>query len=71
MAGNMNLFLNCMDWMANRQDLISVRPKVVDARFMELTLRQTQMVFWLSLVVVPLGSVLIGLAMMRKRRQRS
>ena len=71
MAGNMNLFLNCVDWMANRQDLISVRPKVVDARLLELTLRQTQTVFWVSLVLVPLGSVLVGLAMVRKRRQRS
>ena len=71
MAGNMNLFLNCADWMAGRQDLISVRPKVVDARFMQLTLRQTQTAFWLSLVVVPLGSVLVGLVMLRRRRQQS
>jgi ABC-type uncharacterized transport system involved in gliding motility auxiliary subunit len=71
MAGNMNLFLNSVDWLAGRQDLISVRPKVADVRLLDLTARQSQMVFWLSVVVVPGGAVLGGVAAMIRRRRRA
>ena len=71
MAGNMNLFLNCMDWLAGRQDLVSVRPKTMDTRLMSLTRKQVQLTFWLSVVVVPMGSVLVGVVVMRRRRQQA
>jgi ABC-type uncharacterized transport system involved in gliding motility auxiliary subunit len=71
MAGNMNLFLNAVDWLAGRQDLISVRPKVADVRMLDLTARQSQVVFWLSVVVVPGGTVLAGVSAMVRRRRRA
>ena len=70
MAGNLNLFLNCVDWLAGRQDLISVRPKLVDERIMSLTRRQTQTVFWLSVLVVPGAVVLIGVGLLLRRRRK-
>ncbi len=71
MAGNLNLALNCVDWLAGRQDLIAVRPKVVEAHLMSLTRSQTQAVFWVSVVVVPGMFVLIGLATLMRRRHKS
>lgn len=71
MAGNLNLTLNCVDWLAGRQDLIAVRPKVVEARLMSLTRNQTQAVFWVSAVVVPGVFVLIGVATLVRRRRKA
>ena len=71
MAGNLNLALNCVDWLAGRQDLIAVRPKVVETRVMSLTRSQTQGVFWLSVVMVPGVFVLIGLATLIRRRHKA
>ena len=71
MAGNLNLALNCVDWLAGRQDLIEVRPKVVEAHLMSLTRSQTQAVFWVSVVVVPSVFILIGLAILMRRRHKS
>ena len=68
MAGNLNLALNCVDWLAGRQDLIGVRPKVVEPRRLSLTRSQTQAVFWLSVLVVPSVFVLIGVAVLIRRR---
>ena len=71
MAGNLNLTLNCVDWLAGRQDLIAVRPKVVEARLMSLTRHQTQAVFWVSAVVVPGIFVLLGVATLMRRRRKA
>ena len=71
MAGNLNLVLNCVDWLAGRQDLIAVRPKVVDIRLMSLTRSQSQTVFWMSVLVVPSVFVLIGLAVLVRRRRNA
>ncbi|HEY3243547.1 MAG TPA: DUF4350 domain-containing protein [Phycisphaerae bacterium] len=70
MAGNLDLFMNCVDWLGGRQDLVSVRPKVTDVRRMALTARQTQWVFWLALFGVPGFTLLAGgLAIGRRRRR--
>ncbi|MCX7011095.1 MAG: GldG family protein, partial [Candidatus Sumerlaeota bacterium] len=69
LSGNLNLFLNSVDWLAGRQDLIGVRPKVFDVRKIALTARQAKAVFWLSVLVLPGGSVLLGgIAIGRRRR---
>jgi ABC-type uncharacterized transport system involved in gliding motility auxiliary subunit len=71
MAGNLNLFLNCVDWLAGRQDLVSVRPKLSDVRWMTLTATQTKGVLWVSVLIVPAAAVLAGVAMIRWRRARA
>jgi len=69
MSGNLNLFLNSVDWLAGRQDLIGVRPKVTDTRRIALTARQAEAVFWLSVLALPGASVLVGgIAIGRRRR---
>jgi len=69
MAGNMNLFLNCVDWLAGRQDLISVRPKFIEYRMIDLTRRQAQGIYWLSVLVVPGVTMLIGAWILRRRKR--
>ena len=71
MAGNLNLALNCVEWLAGRQDLIAVRPKVVESRVLSLTAARAQVVFWVSVLGVPGAVVLVGLAAMRRRRRKA
>lgn len=71
MAGNLNLFMNCIDWLVGRQDLISVRPKTADVRPLPLTAGQTGLIFWLSVFAVPGAAMLVGIMILIKRRQRA
>jgi len=71
MAGNLNLFLNSVDWLAGRQELVSVRPKVGDFRMIAITTNQAKAVLWLSIAVVPGLSLLFGVLAMINRRRRA
>jgi hypothetical protein len=66
--GNRDLFLNMMAWLSSDEDLISVRPRDPEERPVELTPTQLQMIFYLSLVVVPLAVVAGGLGVWWRRR---
>lgn len=69
MAGNLNLFLNSVDWLAGRHDLISVRPKVADIRYIPLTNRQSKLIYWSSVLLIPLAALMAGLLMTARRRR--
>lgn len=69
MAGNLDLFLNSVDWLAGRQELISVRPKVTNLRRMNLTRAQAKSIFWISVLGMPGGVLISGVAVVLKRRR--
>lgn len=71
LAGNLDLFLNCIDWLAGRQDLIAVRPKVTDIRQMNLTRAQAKSVFWFSMLILPGIVMVAGVGTMIKMRRGS
>jgi len=68
MAGNLDLFLNSIDWLADRKDLISMRPKYSDTRFMPISSQQIKWVYWWSILLIP-GIALSAsiLAVIRRR----
>ena len=70
MAGNLNLFLNAVDWLGGRFDTIAVRPKISDTRMMLLTTRQMKWVYWWSIVIIP-GIVIAASAFWILRRRYS
>ena len=51
--GNRDLFMNTVNWLAQQESLISIRPRDPADRRLTLTAAQLTMMFWLSLVVVP------------------
>jgi hypothetical protein len=69
-AGNLNLFLNCMEWLAGRQELLSIRPKTSDVEQVTLTARKAKTIFWMATLAVP-GFVLgaNGVTAMNRRRK--
>jgi ABC-type uncharacterized transport system involved in gliding motility auxiliary subunit len=57
--GNRDLFVNTVNWLSQQENLIAIRPKDPEDRRITLTAQGQQMVFWLTLFVIP-GLLLLG-----------
>jgi|GEM_PF-66543 len=68
-AGNLTLFINCMEWLAGRQELLSIRPKTTDIEQVPLTARKAKTVFWMATLGIP-GVVLGGITAATINRRR-
>jgi ABC-type uncharacterized transport system involved in gliding motility auxiliary subunit len=66
--GNRDLFMNMINWLTSDEDLISIRPKSPEDRPLTITTQKLNLLFWLSVVLFPLGVVGFGLATWWKRR---
>jgi ABC-type uncharacterized transport system involved in gliding motility auxiliary subunit len=66
--GNRDLFLNAVAWLAEQEDLISIRPKDVKQTPVMLTSVQGQIVFLLPVVVLPGIALVAGIAVFTRRR---
>ena len=66
--GNRDLFMNMINWLSADEDLISIRPKSTEDRPLTLTAQKLNLVFWLSVVMFPLGIVAMGMVTWWKRR---
>jgi gliding motility-associatede transport system auxiliary component len=50
---NADLFMNAINWLAQQEDLIAIRPRDPENRGITLTPRAAQTIFWLSIVIIP------------------
>jgi ABC-type uncharacterized transport system involved in gliding motility auxiliary subunit len=66
--GNGNLFLNAVNYLAARQDLIGVEPRTYDLPRVNLTNRQMKGTFFLSVILVPALLAAVGFAVWWKQR---
>jgi gliding motility-associatede transport system auxiliary component len=66
--GNSDLALNAVNWLASDEDLISIRPKEPEDRRLNLSSRQMSLIFWTSILGLPLLIVFAGLSVWWKRR---
>jgi ABC-type uncharacterized transport system involved in gliding motility auxiliary subunit len=57
LEGNRDLFMNTVNWLAQQESLIAIRPRDPSDRRLTLTANKTAAIFWLSLFVIP-GAVL-------------
>ena len=69
MQGNMDLFLNVMGWLAEEEDLISIRPRNPEDRRLNLTAKQTKFFMYFSIIILPAIVVLSGFTMYLRRRR--
>jgi ABC-type uncharacterized transport system involved in gliding motility auxiliary subunit len=65
---NSDLFLNTIDWLAQDEDLISIRPKSPTNRRVTLTETQQRELTWASLLLIPGIVVISGIVIWWKRR---
>ncbi|NOT43705.1 MAG: ABC transporter, partial [Acidobacteria bacterium] len=67
--GNGDLFMNAVNWLAQQENLIAIRPRDPTDRRVTLTASQTLGVFLLSIVVVPATVFGAGIYAWWRRRQ--
>jgi len=67
---SIDLFMNTINWMAKREDLISIRPKEDSGKPVTITEVQARFVFYSSLVVLPAFVALMGTAICVRKRIR-
>jgi ABC-type uncharacterized transport system involved in gliding motility auxiliary subunit len=68
--GNGNLFLNMVSWLAQDEDLISIRPKPVEDRRILLSQSQLSFLRLLTVFLLPGIVLVVGVAVMWNRRRR-
>ncbi len=68
LAGNGDLFLNTISWLAEEADLIAVRAKKRDITPVVLTATQGRAIFWVPVVMVPASVLLLGIGVYSRRR---
>jgi ABC-type uncharacterized transport system involved in gliding motility auxiliary subunit len=66
--GNKDLFVNAVNWLAQQENLISIRPKDVSDRRVTLTSGQQSGIFWLSLLLLP--ALALGAGVMTWARRK-
>jgi ABC-type uncharacterized transport system involved in gliding motility auxiliary subunit len=68
-SGNRDFFLNTINWLAEEEDLISIRPKSDTPRTISLTAGQMRAVFYLSVVLLPVLAAITGTIVWFRRRK--
>jgi ABC-type uncharacterized transport system involved in gliding motility auxiliary subunit len=66
--GNRDLFLNTVNWLAQQENLIAIRPREPEDRRITITADQEQMVFWLAVVFIPGVLLMTGVYTWWRRR---
>jgi ABC-type uncharacterized transport system involved in gliding motility auxiliary subunit len=66
--GNGNLFLNAVSWLAEEEDLISVRARDPEDRRIAITQTQSRGLLYIGVILLPLVIFATGIAVYRKRK---
>ena len=67
-SGNRDFFLNTLNWVSGDENLISIRPKTLNTSNLTITIKQIDLIFIFTVVVIPAVILFSGLAIWWKRR---
>jgi ABC-type uncharacterized transport system involved in gliding motility auxiliary subunit len=67
--GNGNLFMNTLNWLAQDESFISIRPKNPDDRRLTMSEAQGRLVSYVSVLLLPVSILLAGVSVWMKRRR--
>jgi len=68
LAGNKDLFLNSVNWLAEEADLITIRKKEISSTPLLLTKAQGRLMFWLPVIIMPSIVLIAGIFILNRRR---
>lgn len=71
LSGNKDLFLNAISWLAEEENLISIRPKQMESAPLLLSAAQGRVIFWFPVIIMPGAVLLVGALVTTRRRWRS
>ncbi|MDZ7371522.1 MAG: GldG family protein [candidate division KSB1 bacterium] len=66
---NGNLFMNVLNWLAEEEDLVSIRPRDPENRRLNLTAQQSKLMLWVGVILLPLACFGTGVYVYTKRRK--
>ncbi len=66
--GNGNLFTNTVNWILDRENLVSISPNTRKGQLMTLSGAQSSIIIWSTVIITPVISLLIGLMIWIRRR---
>jgi ABC-type uncharacterized transport system involved in gliding motility auxiliary subunit len=66
-GANGDLFVNSINWLAEEEDLISIRPKSQTNRDVQLSSVAQNLLFWIT-IFMPLAVIVLGISIWWKRR---
>jgi ABC-type uncharacterized transport system involved in gliding motility auxiliary subunit len=66
--GNRDLFMNAVNWLAQQENLIAIRPREADDRRITLTATRSSIAFWLCIVGTPVAVFGAGIYTWWRRR---
>lgn len=67
---NADLFVNAINWLAAEEELISILPKNPTPSEITLTGTQSQIIFYITVIVMPLVVGVIGFVLIFKRKRK-
>ena len=70
LSGNGNFFLNTVNWLTEESDLISIQPRTSSPRTVQFTPSQGRMIFFVSVVILPLFILILGISVWLRRRSK-
>jgi ABC-type uncharacterized transport system involved in gliding motility auxiliary subunit len=68
LSGNGNFFLNTVNWLTEEEDLIAIQPKTSSPRTIQLSPSQGRLIFFVSLIILPLAVLITGISVWIRRR---
>ena len=68
-GANLDLFLNSVSWVMEDESLISIRAKEEEAGRVELTQTQGMVIFWVSVIFIPLVIAIAGIIIWVRRKK--
>jgi ABC-type uncharacterized transport system involved in gliding motility auxiliary subunit len=68
LPGNGDFVMNALNWLAQEEDLIAIRPKSSDPRLVQISLTEMWNIFIVTGVLVPLSILAAGVVVWWKRR---
>jgi ABC-type uncharacterized transport system involved in gliding motility auxiliary subunit len=66
--GNRDLFMNMVNWLSSDEDLIAIRPKDPEDRRLNMNASQVTLMFWTSVIGIPLLMLFAGISVWWRRR---
>lgn len=67
-SGNRDLFLNAVNWLAQQENLISIRAKDPEDRRITLSADQDRRIFWITIFIIPGLILFMGIQAWWRRR---
>jgi ABC-type uncharacterized transport system involved in gliding motility auxiliary subunit len=67
-SGNTDMFLNMVNWLAQQENMIAVRPRNPEDRRINVTAGQDRVIFWFAVFVLPGLVFLAGIQSWWRRR---